>query len=476
MVSGGSPRTGGTPGNAAGGAPAGGAPAARAPGRPNDEIHRPFVIASLLFAVLGGFTLAVSLPFEALLGSPGTSWVAHAQVHGHLQVIGFGGLFVVGMALRLMPRFGERRVPSHGWAVKPALWLLVAGLLLRAIGQPLAEEPVFGGLMVAGALAEAGGALLFLLIVAGTLSGGLRSLQPSAVLLTAAALGLVVQACLGAWWFIDLATEERALLETARTRVLLHLQFFGFLLPAILGVGVRSFPTFFGRVPPGRGAGLAVAALTLGGVVIWTAGNLALSNDAGAPWGWAVLGQGLTGAGILGGIVTFGPWRRASRLATASKGLAWSIHPALLWLAVTGVLLAATSLRAAVEGEPVSGITLDAVRHVFGVGVVTLAIAGMAQLILPEFASERLVRSPGTWRGPAFGAALSIAAAFRGIVLLAGVEGTARWWSMAIAGLLGWAAVALLGWLFWRASRSHRSYVERISRYRQQAITLASER
>jgi hypothetical protein len=147
----------------------------------------------------------------------------------------------------------------------------------------------------------------------------------------------------------------------------------------------------------------------------------------------------------------------------------------VLWLALSGALLVGTAVRAGVAGGPVSATAIDAVRHVFALGVVTLAIVGMAQLILPEFASERLVRAPGGWRGPFFGLALSVTAGMRGLLLLAGVQGDARWWVMATSGVLVWLVLATFTWLAWRASRSHRAYTRRIARWRDQELPLAGD-
>lgn len=444
---------------------------AHVPPRPRDEIHVPFIVASLLFGALGGFTLAVSLPIEGIIGSVSVSWVAHAQVHGHLQVVGFAGLFVVGMAFRFAPRFGGRPSMSPPGAERWVLWLLVVGLAARAVGQPLAGSAPFGGVAAAGAASEFAGAALFMVMLCFTLSDALRARQPHAILLVGAGAGLTAQAALGAWWLTQVVRDGGELLPATQDRVLLHLQLFGVLLPAILGVGVRSFPTFFGRRPPGGAAGGAIAGFALIGVAIWTVGGVLASGGRDA-WILSDLGQTSTGLAILTAIGVFGPWRRASRLAAASKGLASSIHPAVLWLGLTGGLLAFTAAQAALHSRIPETTTLDAVRHVFAIGVVTLAIVGMAQLILPEFASERLVGAPGRWRGPFFGTTLTVAAFLRGVVLLAGLEGEARWWAMAAAGILGWLAIAVFSALFWRASRRHRSYLQRIERFRRNGLPI----
>lgn len=438
-----------------------------------DRIHMPFLVASLLFGVLGGFSLATSLPVEALAGSLDVSWVAHAQVHGHLQVVGFATLFVVGMALKLAPRFGGQAVSPPG-AERWLLWVLVAGLLGRAFGQPLADVGPFGVLTLAGAALESAGAGVFLVMVITALSGALRDRQPFAMLIVGAAFAFLLQGVLGLWWLSEMVADRRTILGTLENAVLLHLQFFGVLLPAILGVGMRSFPTFFGRKPPGALAGGLVAGTALAGIGLWTAGGVLTVVRPGDWWPWTVIGQTLAGASVLGAMLVVGPWRTPSRLAQASKGLGWAIHPAVLWLATTGVLLAGAGLQSMIAREATSFATLDAVRHVFGIGAVTLAIVGMAQLILPEFASERLVSKPGRWRGPFFGAALSVAAALRGVVLLAGLEGDLRWWAMATAGLLGWVAVATFALLVWKAARSHRAYMERLRQAREQKAQSAA--
>ncbi len=48
-------------------------------------------------------------------------------------------------------------------------------------------------------------------------------------------------------------------------------------------------------------------------------------------------------------------------------------------------------------------------RHVVAIGVVLMTIVGMAQLIVPELASERLVGRQGAWRGIVFGVAFKFA-------------------------------------------------------------------
>ncbi len=423
------------------------------------DVHVPFVCAALMFGVLGGFSLAVSLPVEALLTGVSVSWAMHAQVHGHVQVIGFAGLFVVGVAARLIPRFGNGRSP-HPLVIEPAFWCLVFGVLSRALGQPLAGGALGGQIMVAGALLEAIGAVLFAGAVFAALGSTIRAGAPHAILIGAGALWLLAQALLGLVWLADLAEAGTRLLPAHQDGVLLVMQFYGFILGVFSGVGLRSFPTLFGMPPPSQRLGLAAAGLLQAGLLLWVGFSL-----LDAPR-FAAAGQAVVGTGVLLLVSSFGFWRRETRFAAASQPLSWALRGALISLSLVGALLVTSGVQAFARDAAVSARTVDAARHVFGVGVVTLGIVGMAQLILPEFASERLVRQPSPRRGPLFAAALLSAVVLRGVVPLFGVPYEVRMGSMAIGGTLALIAVVAFAVLFVRARRAHLEYLRRMAAWR----------
>ncbi len=442
-----------------------------ADGRNADDIHVPFLAAALLLGVLGGFTLAVSLPVEAALGRLDAGWVAHAQVHGHVQVIGFAGLFVLGVGLRLAPRFGRGTVAAPG-LVRPGWALLVAGVLIRVVAQPLADQPAFAALLIAGAFAELLGAAAFAVVFGGTLAPALRVFQPHAMLLFGSTAWLVVQAALGAVWLTALAVEGGTLLGSVRNTLLVHLQLFGVLLSAILGVGMRSFPTFFGMPPTSLRLGRLIALSLNLGLACWVVATL-LATVHGADT------TRLTGAGTVAvglatvlAVATFGLARWKHRLAASSRGFVWALQPVFAWLVLTGLGLAWIGARSLIGGGRPDVAEVDAVRHVFTVGVVTLAILGMAQLILPEFASERIAHPPAPWRGAAFGVALSVAVVLRGLLPWAGLAEAQRFWLMGLGGAIALVATVAFAGLYWRARRRHVAYMGRIAALRSRGTPL----
>jgi uncharacterized protein involved in response to NO len=97
----------------------------------------PILKAALLIGVGGGFLLATILTVTYALALPlGAWWEALAQAHGHLQLYGWAGLFVLGVALHFLPRLrGKPLVAAR--LVPWLLGFLITSLVLRAVSQPL---------------------------------------------------------------------------------------------------------------------------------------------------------------------------------------------------------------------------------------------------------------------------------------------------------------------------------------------------
>ena len=146
------------------------------------HFHFGFVLASLLVALTVGFgyaaILAVLIGFQISMGN---WWVAMLQAHGHAQLLGWIGLFIIGVSLYFLPRLAGTplrfpRLPT--WI----LCLLATGILLRAVSQPLLaagiEDPFHSGLRWAlgfSALLETTGVYCYIALLVITL----RSAAPN---------------------------------------------------------------------------------------------------------------------------------------------------------------------------------------------------------------------------------------------------------------------------------------------------------
>lgn len=87
-------------------------------------------------AIAAGFGLGGFLFVAQSLGVPGDLWwLATAQAHGHIQLVGWAGLMVLGIGLHFLPRLVG--VPlSHPNQARAVLVLFLTSLILRAAAQP----------------------------------------------------------------------------------------------------------------------------------------------------------------------------------------------------------------------------------------------------------------------------------------------------------------------------------------------------
>ncbi|MFQ5675049.1 MAG: hypothetical protein ACE5G1_04060, partial [bacterium] len=101
------------------------------------EFHINFIWTALAIALFFGFSIGTHLAF--VIGfdfALGDGFVSYIQTHGHLQLVGWAGLFVMGISLHFLPRLMGVAVRSP-YLIKWILRLMASGLLLRSIGHSI---------------------------------------------------------------------------------------------------------------------------------------------------------------------------------------------------------------------------------------------------------------------------------------------------------------------------------------------------
>lgn len=390
----------------------------------------PLLGTALLLGVFGGFLMATVLTVtRAVHARTGLWWIALAQAHGHLQLYGWAGLFVLGVAFHFLPRLrgAPLAYPSA------ARWILLAqavALVIRAIAQPLLSADRSGfwrvALIASGVieLLALGGAVALLLATART---GPRMATRPALWSVLPFLGGVCVA-LGAEAVSNLVNVWRAagsttagLVPVSGDTVNITLGLFGFLVPMALAMSARAMPMYAGLTAfPARilwplaftyFAGLALACVGAG------------EDGASAAWPGILYGLGLIAMGVV--VLLFvavfvrmmrtrgrlpervrqlSPAPAASERAyqtqvTREKGaygpFVAIIATAYLWAALGALLLVIDGV-ALVLGSALP-VPPDAARHSFAVGFIALLISGIAPRMLPGFSGGHIV-SPGLVR------------------------------------------------------------------------------
>ncbi|HOJ59379.1 MAG TPA: DUF1858 domain-containing protein, partial [bacterium] len=105
--------------------------------RPEDAIYRPFFIAGILVILtLGASWGAHLLGRIAMTGSFTSVGYHDVNAHGHAQIFGWVGLFVMGFAYQAFPRFKHASLAYPRLAFM-TLGMMVTGLVVRSVLEPV---------------------------------------------------------------------------------------------------------------------------------------------------------------------------------------------------------------------------------------------------------------------------------------------------------------------------------------------------
>lgn len=374
-----------------------------------DSIYRPFFRAGIAVVLTLGAAWGVVLLLRIAWSRSFTAVSIHEiNAHGHAQIFGWVGLFVMGFALQAFPRFKHTRLayPRMGYAT---LWMMLAGLTCRSVFEPLAGWWPSAGLLAATASAVEIAAIgTFVAVILATFRTAPRRLEFYDYYILAALAWFMVQAVYEtAYLGATLQVQDRhRLLELVATwqAPLREIQLYGFAMLMILGVSQRVFHYFYGFPRPSGRVSLAVLPAINAGVLGMTAGWLAMQL-VGHQWGLLWYASML----LLAGSVTIlvANWHLLRRPAESDRSLKF-LRTAYVWLFVSLAMLVllpayqylllpllAPQSQAAQIGF--SHAYYGAIRHAFTVGFISLMILGMAAKVVPTLRGIDVHALPGLW-------------------------------------------------------------------------------
>jgi uncharacterized protein involved in response to NO len=419
-----------------------------------EKYYAPFVAGAIFIAVFFGFPLGLMVAHTAAEGlTIGGRWPAWSQVHGHLQLVGWFGLFIVGMGYRLVPRFTAVKVRPP--ALVPLTFVLLAsGLVLRTFAQPWASEGGFAALFATSAVLEAAAAAVFAGVVLRCVALGRRDEFGYGPFFAAGAVWFLAGALMNLYFVADSALDQRNTVLAARSGAITFVMLYGFITMFIFAVSLRTFPIFFGRKPAPRlpvlGSwllGNAGVALFAGGM-IWRSYDPTDTNRVLLSLGFLASALGLLGVAGLLRIFQGTPHRLRE---TARRSMRF-VRSAYAWLVIAAALQAFFAARGLWDGRVPAHFEVDAARHFLAIGFGTVIIVGMSFLVLPRLAMRRVQGAVGAVFAPVLLALLHGSAAARGAGSLVANETyfDEGYWTMAAGGLAGMIAVAAFAaYLVW---------------------------
>lgn len=321
-----------------------------------------YIAAGVAFLVVPG-TLAgvwnlVSISSHQAPGAAGAAWV---QAHGHAQLFGWVGTFILGISLYTLPKFrgGWVRSLGLGWAML-AVWS--ASVTARWVAAIYGWNYGWNwrGLLIA----SAGGELLVAVALVWQTTSGRRS---GGIWVTPIFAGFVALCGVLAWQLaLTLGPLAGPVLPEAPNRELLHAAIWGFCFPVVWGYSGKL-------VPPLLGLRSARPAFVWVGLCVLAAA-LVLSVPALLP---AAVAAACVSLRILE------PSARKPKTNGVDPRYPWFTRSAFAWLLAASILGAFASRPG----------MLGASRHAFTVGFLATMIFSIGPRILPSFLNSRELAS-----------------------------------------------------------------------------------
>jgi hemerythrin-like domain-containing protein len=360
-----------------------------------DTVYRPFFKAGIVVVLTLGASWGAYLLWQIGFSGRGfqAAGVHEVNAHGHAQIFGWVGLFVMGFAYQAFPRFKHTTLAHPRWA-HASLWLLAAGLVARSVLQPLAPTNawLFGPALAASAL-EVAAIALFVWIVLATWRGSGKTLAFYDYYILSGLVWFLVQAVYEAVYLaatLSATGPELVALVATWQIPLRDIQIHGFALLMILGVSQRLFHHMYGLPAPDPRRGVRALACLNAAVAGEAAGWVLLRLEGPA---WAGLWYGsvllLTGAVVwlVAGWHLFSPAKEPDRslkfLRAAYAWLFLSLGMLVLWPAYQYGLLALLAPDSTAAQHHFSHAYYGAIRHAITVGFVSLMIVGVAAKVVP---------------------------------------------------------------------------------------------
>lgn len=430
------------------------------------HVHEPFVLAAIAIALTAGFGYAaIIIAVYAFRLPMGTWWLAMVQAHGHAQLFGWVGLFIIGVGLFFLPRL-RGTIPTRIERAPWSLRCLVTGIVLRAVGQPIiplgSPFDALGrfGTMVSGVFEIIGGGLFITIIFASfrrarpiTKSAPIVPVQPYLALSLSS---LIIATGFNAF----LSISSPILFPFDSNRLLTYLMIFGFIIPMTIIFAVRNLPLYMRLAAPPIDRLWPIFVVYTGGTILRLIEQQFLLS---------------VGKILQGGALLFFVWeldvllRRKASWTTARTpppaGYVETRPPTrkrypdygefgrfeLLIFSAFGWLVFACAITlidgvATILGSPAL-FNPDIERHTITIGFITLLIFGMAVRMLPGFSGKRRIASPRLVTSTFW---LGNLAAITRVVPLFAPDLASMNIILGFSGVIGWLAVACLGINLWQ--------------------------
>ncbi len=344
---------------------------------PTARVLRAYITSGLFFMLIPGTFLGVLNLIRVSAGeSAAVVSAAWLQAHGHAQVFGWVGSFILGIGFYSLSLSGAAASTRPAW-ICWMLWTL--GVALRWIANVYLWH--WRVVLPVSAALELAAFVIFVSSVSrhrpSADHGGRLALWIRVVISAVIGFGgtLIVNFVLAA--MLAARGDSPAVPHLTDQRYLVLIAW-GFLAPFVWGFSTRWLPVFLGLRPLHPRVLVAAMAANLIGVSLMLSGRVE----------WATWSIAAGAVGVASALRVF----ETGTAAPKSRGV-HATFPLFVRIAYVWLIIAALMGVAAFRWDT-SGGMWGASRHAFTVGFVSVMIFAIGQRVLPAFASAASLWSP----------------------------------------------------------------------------------
>jgi hypothetical protein len=352
--------------------------------RPHDP-YRLFFLTGIVIILTAGAVWGAWLLWQ--IGSVGSFTgvsIHEVNAHGHAQIFGWVGLFIMGFAYQAFPRMWNTTLAFSHLAIS-AFLLMLLGIVLSTLGIWAAEKHSLAeSAVMIGGIAQIVAVVFFATQIVLTWKRSDERLNPTVAFMLGALAWFVLMTTANLWHSLALLRAEsyEALLAQIATyqAALRDMQIHGLALFMILGVSMRFFPGMFGlaRTPAWRGwlgfALISFAVVSEIVLLVWSQLAEEMTAARALPGAWLLLAIGI-------GVIVI-PWRLWKPLPRVDRSTKF-VRAAYLWLGISLAMLLLLPVYMAMQDMAFSHAYYGAVRHAITVGFVSMMIMGVAAKVVP---------------------------------------------------------------------------------------------
>ncbi len=355
-----------------------------------NDIHVPFIKAAVVFGVTTGCLYGASLlAYMALYGSLAGVPRAILEAHGHTQVYGWVGLFIMGISYFALPRFWNATL-HKALLAQMSFLPMVIGISLVFISRHLlliGDYFPFRAMSVMGSLIETAAIVLLVYILTKTYrSAKDRRFEVYEGYFFAGYGWFLLQAVIFVGTMIYLSKTGGNTIPRVVEQPLLHLQIMGFACMIILGILTKTLPVFLGIKEPNRTKNLWVFFLLNISIFLRVTSLPLKELYPLSPF----YGQVFLLAGCLEGlaVLLFFYNLRLHCIGELESGAPRKefrkfIKAALFWFFVAEAGLLTFNLYQFTTGKEISYAMFGSYRHAIFVGFISMMIIGCASKMIP---------------------------------------------------------------------------------------------